>query len=262
MLIYLFWFLFMSLLNLNQANLSDIRLIASDVDGTLTQNGKFSSDFISTLLDLQSAGIKVLLVTGRSAGWVSALVNYLPVAGAIAENGGVFLQPDGQQDLLSSIPNLSRHRILLENTFHHIKQLFPNLHPSADNQFRITDWTFDVDNLSTEDIQAISSQCQQMGWSFTYSNVQCHIKPLHQDKATGLMSVLKKYFPEFNSQQVLTIGDSPNDEAMFNPDLFPISVGVANVRHYQDEMLHLPKYVTQASEFAGFSELAKLLLQT
>ncbi|WP_242025302.1 HAD family hydrolase [Phormidium tenue] len=78
----------MTLLNLNQADLSDTRLIASDVDGTLTRNGKFSSDFISTLLDLQSSGIKVLLVTGRSAGWVSALVNYLPVSGAIAENGG------------------------------------------------------------------------------------------------------------------------------------------------------------------------------
>jgi HAD superfamily hydrolase (TIGR01484 family) len=261
MLIYLFWFLFMTLLNLNQADLSDIRLIASDVDGTLTQNGKFSSDFISTLIDLQSAGIKVLLVTGRSAGWVSALVNYLPVEGAIAENGGLFLQPNGTQDLLSSVPNLSRHRILLENTFHHIKQLFPNLLTSTDNQFRITDWTFDVDNLSTEDIQAISSQCHQMGWSFTYSNVQCHIKPIHQDKATGLMSVLKKYFPELNSQQVLTVGDSPNDEAMFDADLFPLSVGVANIRHYQDQMLHLPKYLTQASEFAGFSELAKLLLQ-
>ena len=261
MLIYLFWFLFMTLLNLNQANLSDIRLIASDVDGTLTDNGKFSSDLISTLLDLQSSGIKVLLVTGRSAGWVSALVNYLPVAGAIAENGGVFLQPDGQQDLLSSIPNLSRHRILLENTFHHIKQLFPNLHPSVDNQFRITDWTFDVNDLSTDDIQAISSQCQQMGWSFTYSNVQCHIKPIHQDKATGLLSVLSNHFPELNSQQVLTVGDSPNDEAMFDDTKFPISVGVANIRHYQDKMLHLPKYVTQASEFTGFSELAKLLLQ-
>ena len=252
----------MTLLNLNQADLSDIRLIASDVDGTLTRNGKFSSDFISTLLDLQSSGIKVLLVTGRSAGWVSALVNYLPVSGAIAENGGVFLQADGQKDLLSSVPNLSRHRILLENTFHHIKQLFPNLLTSADNQFRITDWTFDVDNLSADDIQAISAQCDLMGWSFTYSNVQCHIKPLSQDKATGLLSVLKKYFPELNSQQVLTVGDSPNDEAMFDPALFPISVGVANVRHYQDKMLHLPKYVTEASEFAGFSELAKLLLQT
>ena len=252
----------MTLLNLNQSNLSDIHLIASDVDGTLTDNGKFSSDFIPTLLDLQSSGIKVLLVTGRSSGWVSALVNYLPVDGAIAENGGVFLQPNGQQDLLSSIPNLSRHRILLENTFHHIKQLFPNLHPSADNQFRITDWTFDVDNLSADDIQSISIQCDLMGWSFTYSNVQCHIKPLHQDKATGLMSVLKKYFPELNSQQVLTIGDSPNDEAMFDAYLFPLSVGVANIRHYQDQMVHLPKYLTQASEFAGFSELAKLLLQT
>jgi HAD superfamily hydrolase (TIGR01484 family) len=252
----------MSLLNLNQANLSDIHLIASDVDGTLTHNGKFSSDFISTLLDLKSAGIKVLLVTGRSAGWVNALVNYLPVEGAIAENGGLFLQLNGTQDLLSSVPNLSRHRILLENTFHHIKQLFPNLHPSADNQFRITDWTFDVNDLSTDDIQSISSQCQQMGWSFTYSNVQCHIKPIHQDKATGLLSVLTNHFSELNSQQVLTVGDSPNDEAMFNPDLFPISVGVANVCHYQDKMLHLPKYVTQASEFAGFSELAKLLLQT
>ncbi|MFN9533176.1 MAG: HAD hydrolase family protein, partial [Pseudanabaena sp.] len=209
----------------------------------------------------QSAGIKVLLVTGRSAGWVSALVNYLPVAGAIAENGGIFLKPNGTQDLLSSVPNLSRHRILLENTFHHIKQLFPNLHPSADNQFRITDWTFDVNDLSIDGIQAISTQCVLMGWSFTYSNVQCHIKPIHQDKATGLLSVLNSHFPELNLQQVLAVGDSPNDEAMFNPDLFPISVGVANVRHYQDKMLHLPKYVTQASEFAGFSELAKLLLQ-
>ena len=251
----------MTLLNLNQTDLSDIRLIASDVDGTLTLNGKFASDFISTLLDLQSAGIKVLLVTGRSAGWVSALVNYLPVAGAIAENGGLFLQPNGQQDLLSSVPNLSKHRIFLENTFHHIKQKFPNLQTSTDNQFRITDWTFDVNDLSTDDIQAISSQCQQMGWSFTYSNVQCHIKPVHQDKATGLLSVLNNHFPEINSQQVLTVGDSPNDEAMFDADLFPISVGVANVRHYQDKMLHLPKYVTQASEFSGFSELAKLLLQ-
>ena len=251
----------MTQLNFNQTDLSDIRLIASDVDGTLTHNGKFSSDFISTLLDLQSAEIKVLLVTGRSAGWVSALVNYLPVAGAIAENGGIFLQPNGTQDLLSSVPNLSRHRILLENTFHHIKQLFPNLHPSADNQFRITDWTFDVNDLSTDDIQAISSQCQQMGWSFKYSNVQCHIKPIHQDKSTGLLSVLSNHFPELNSQQVLTVGDSPNDETMFTPAKFPISVGVANVCHYQNKMMHLPKYMTHASEFAGFQELAQLLLK-
>jgi hydroxymethylpyrimidine pyrophosphatase-like HAD family hydrolase len=99
-----------------------------------------------------------------------------------------------------------------------------------------------------------------MGWSFTYSNVQCHIKPVYQDKATGLLSVLSNHFPELNSQQVLTIDDSPNDEAMFDSAKFPVSVGVANILHYRDNMSHLPKYVTQASEFAGFCELAKLLL--
>jgi hypothetical protein len=95
-------------------------------------------------------------------------VNYLPVAGAIAENGGLFLQSNGQQNLLSSISNLSRHRILLENTFHHIKQQFSNLYPSTDNQFRITDWTFDINDLSTDDIQAISSQVSKwVGVSLT-----------------------------------------------------------------------------------------------
>ena len=151
--------------------------------------------------------------------------------------------------------------ILLENTFHQIKQLFPNLHPSADNQFRITDWTFDVNDLSTDDIEKIAWQCHQMGWSFTYSNVQCHIKPLHQDKATGLDAVLKNHFTKINSQQVLTVGDSPNDAAMFDHAKFPTSVGVANVLHYQDKMQHFPQYITYASEFAGFAELAQLLLK-
>jgi hydroxymethylpyrimidine pyrophosphatase-like HAD family hydrolase len=75
------------------------------------------------------------------------------------------------------------------------------------------------------------------------------------------LSVINRYFPELSSQQILTIGDSPNDEAMFDPEKFPNTVGVANVHHYQDKMQHLPKYVTQASEFGGFQELAQLLLK-
>jgi HAD superfamily hydrolase (TIGR01484 family) len=251
----------MNLLNLNQADLSNIRLIASDVDGTLTQNGKFVPNFIDTLLDLQSSGIKVFLVTGRSAGWVNALVNYLPVTAAIAENGGLYLQPDGKQDLLSDIPDLTEHRLLLENAFCQIKNRFSNLKISSDNQFRITDWTFDVGNLTADEISAIAGQCHEMSLGFTYSTVQCHIKLAHQDKEIGLTKILGRYFPEFNQYQVLTVGDSPNDEAMFVPDKFPMSVGVANILHYQDKMTHLPKYVTQASEFLGFAELAKLLLQ-
>ncbi len=65
-------------------------LIATDMDGTLTQRGKFTPALLQALDDLAAIGTKVLIVTGRSAGWVSGLVSYLPVAGAIAENGGLF----------------------------------------------------------------------------------------------------------------------------------------------------------------------------
>jgi hypothetical protein len=75
------------------------------------------------------------------------------------------------------------------------------------------------------------------------------------------LSVLSNHFPELNSQQILTIGDSPNDEPMFDPEKFLNSIGVANIHHYQDKMQHLPKYVTQGSEFGGFQELAQLLLK-
>lgn len=60
------------------------------MDGTLTRLGKFTADLLQVLEDLQAAGISVLIVTGHSAGWVSGLVSYLPVQGAIAENGGLF----------------------------------------------------------------------------------------------------------------------------------------------------------------------------
>ena len=74
------------------------RLIATDMDGTLAQQGKFTASLLHALEDLSAADIPVLIVTGRSAGWVSGLATYLPVAGAmapatgkqIAENGGLF----------------------------------------------------------------------------------------------------------------------------------------------------------------------------
>ncbi|WP_242016697.1 hypothetical protein [Pseudanabaena cinerea] len=49
---------------------------------------------------------------------------------------------------------------------------------------------------------------------------------------------------------------------MFNHAKFPISVGVANIRHYQQQMQHFPKYLTQASEFGGFQELVMKLIQS
>ena len=60
------------------------------------------------------------------------------------------------------------------------------------------------------------------------------------------------------NDQFVFVGDSPNDEPMF--DYFEKSVGVANVHDFEDRIQTLPKYVTKKRSGNGFSELAQILL--
>lgn len=244
-----------------QDALKSVRLIATDMDGTLTIAGKFRPAFLGALERLKAAGFLVVIVTGRSAGWVSGLAHYLPIAGAVSENGGLFYAGAGAAPhLLPPIADLAIHRQQLGELFAQLQRQFPGIRPSVDNPFRLTDWTFDVQGLSVQDLQHMEAECHDRGWSFTYSTVQCHLMAKGQDKATGLLKVLETYFPQVSPQQVLTVGDSPNDESLFNPALFPLSVGVANLSHYVDQMNHTPCWLTTAAEGQGFVELAELLL--
>jgi HAD superfamily hydrolase (TIGR01484 family) len=236
-----------------------VRLIATDVDGTLTLNGKFTSALLAALNQLASVGLPVVITTGRSAGWVNGLAEYLPVVGAIAENGAIFYKGH-HTDLLVSIPDLAAHRAALARTFVSLQTAFPKIQESSDNRFRLTDWTFDVQGLSLRDLQELRDRTHDQGWGFTYSTVQCHIRLPQQDKASGLEQVLQRYFPELAKEDVVTIGDSPNDESMFNGDRFPLSVGVANIRSYVDQIQYQPQFITEAAEGEGFCELARSIL--
>lgn len=240
--------------------LDGVQLVATDMDGTLTHQGRFSAALMDALKVLQGADIPVIVVTGRSAGWVNGLVSYLPIAGAIAENGGLFFSSEDEYRLTVDLGSLQEHRHKLASTFHTLKRTFPNLREALDNAFRFSDWTFDVRGLSQTDLAELQNQCESEGWSFTYSNVQCHIKPARQDKATALQQVLAEDFPGISSQSVITIGDSLNDESLFNPVIFPRSVGVANLREVGDRLTHIPTYVTRGSEVDGFCELTKAIL--
>ena len=49
----------------------------------------------------QQLKFQYLIVTGRSAGWVSAISSLMPIVGAIAENGGLFY-PSGNSEPVST----------------------------------------------------------------------------------------------------------------------------------------------------------------
>ncbi len=237
-----------------------LKLLATDMDGTLTRQGKFTAALLKGLERLQRAGWPVVIVTGRSAGWVNGLAHYLPVVGAMAENGGVYFPQTGSPEPLVDLPDLAAHRQQLATVFLQLQQRWPQLKESDDNRFRLTDWTFDVEGLSPTDLEAMAEVCQALGWGFTYSTVQCHLFTLGQSKAAGLQRVLQRHFEPIVAAEVITLGDSPNDESLFNPTLFPHAVGVANVKDYLPRLGHCPAYVTHAPEVDGFLELVQALV--
>lgn len=241
-------------------NANQIRLIATDMDGTLTKNEKFTPRLLEALETLANIPIPVLIITGRSAGWVEGLYHYLPIVGAIAENGGIFYgNHSDYPEILTSIGDIQKHRQDLSQIFSDLCRVYPQLKESSDNQYRLTDWTFSVEGLSTEEIKHLKTLTEERGLSFTYSTVQCHLKPRQQDKAMGLKQALSKFFPTYSLTQVLTLGDSPNDDPLFNSAIFPVSVGVANLLTYRDQLINHPAYITQKPEVEGFLEVVSLL---
>jgi hydroxymethylpyrimidine pyrophosphatase-like HAD family hydrolase len=59
-------------------------------------------------------------------------------------------------------------------------------------------------------------------------------------------------------QRWVYVGDSTNDQRMF--EVFDNSVGVANIRRFLPELVHLPRFVTEAERGAGFAEVVDALL--
>ncbi len=165
---------------------ASIKLVATDMDGTLTRQGKFTQDLLNGLERLRQANIAVVMVTGRSAGWVQGLAHYLPIAGAMAENGGVYIAgADAGAECLTPLPDVPTHRQQLSALFERLQQQWPQLQPSSDNLFRLTDWTFDVAGLTQADLDRLQQASQANGWGFTYSTVQCHLYKPGQSKAAG-----------------------------------------------------------------------------
>ena len=45
-------------------------------------------------------------------------------------------------------------------------------------------------------------------------------------------------------------------------EAFPHSVGVANIRRFEDQLTHKPGYITLGERGAGFAEVARAVLAT
>lgn len=66
-----------------------IRYVLMDIDDTLTQRGKLLDSSYTALWRLHKAGLVVIPVTGRPAGWCDLIARQWPVDAVIGENGAL-----------------------------------------------------------------------------------------------------------------------------------------------------------------------------
>ena len=242
-----------------------LRLLASDIDDTLTVNGVFPQTLISTLAQLAKSGLQVLLVTGRHAGTAKTLASYLPhIAGVIAENGAVFVAAgNGPIEFLCDTASVPDFRERLNRAYEEIDAAFHVL-PTGEDALRLTERTYiREDRFTLSDFKEMERIAESHGLGFMYSTVHAHLMLPGVNKADAVTRIAKEKLGIANPRlQVMTVGDSPNDRSLFRAEHFMYSAGVRNVADFVEALgPDLPRYLLNQREGRGFAELARFLVE-
>lgn len=238
-------------------------VVFSDVDDTLTCDGVLPVETYSALVSLQQAGIEVVPVTGASAGWCDCLIKTWPINHIIGENGAVFMEKDDRNIVTT---HYVKDADIVERDLDKLMQLgnelsdhFPEVRFTQDQPFRLTDVAFDIGQAVTVE----DSIAEQATLWLLSQNVAARRSSIHinvwigeHSKASTAMSWLGAR--DIDPAHCLFIGDSPNDESMF--ERFPVSVGVANVQRFLSGMDYTPTYITESKGGYGFVEMVNVLL--
>ena len=74
-----------------------VRFVLCDIDDTLTDDGRLTARAYDALERLHAAGLKVVPVTGRPAGWCDLIARFWPVDAVVGENGALYFAYDREE---------------------------------------------------------------------------------------------------------------------------------------------------------------------
>src|SRR5688500_16034532 len=81
------------------AEFEGVKAVLTDIDDTLTTDGRLPAEAYSALERLQRAGLIVIPVTGRPAGWCDLIARLWPVDGVVGENGALYFRCEPGQGM-------------------------------------------------------------------------------------------------------------------------------------------------------------------
>lgn len=242
--------------------------VLTDIDDTLTTEGKITPDALAALHALRAAGLPVFAITGRPAGWSEAFALAWPVNAIVAENGAVALWrgPDGAlcKSYLQDAAARQTNRARLHTVAQKILTELPQARLSQDSPGRETDIAIDHSEFAQLDQASIAQVVQLMqqgGLNATVSSIHINGWIGDHHKLAGARWIVREQLGrdiDAERENWVYVGDSTNDALMFGH--FPHSVGVANVARFWQQLLHHPRYVALGARGAGFAEVAQAVL--
>lgn len=249
---------------------SNIKYIFTDIDDTLTDHGQLKPKPYEMLWELKNKGFEIVPITGRPAGWCEMIARFWPVEAIIGENGGFYFYYENNKmnrHFYQDESTRKKNRHDLDALEKQILNEVPGCAVSSDQFCRILDLAIDF----CEDVKPLHpQQVQRIIELFKAGGAQAKESSIHVNGWFGDFDKLKmckiyckevlKIDPETNQDQICFIGDSPNDEPMF--EFFNNSVAVSNIKKFKNQLKHKPNYITPSSGGSGFCEFAEALLNT
>lgn len=247
-----------------------IKGVLCDIDDTLSTEGRITVEAYSAMQRLQQAGLLVIPVTGRPAGWCDHIARMWPADGVVGENGAFYFCYDKaarrmRRHFVTDATTRAEHRTRLAQIGQEIIKAVPGAAIAADQQYRETDLAIDfcedVAPLPQAAIDEIMQRMEKHGLTAKVSSIHVNGWFGMYDKLSMTKILMCEIFDvdlDAARNQYVFVGDSPNDTPMFR--YFPHAVGVANIQDFGERVEHLPAYVCQNRCGAGFAEVAAVLL--
>ena len=186
-----------------------VTTLVSDVDDTITSDGRLLPCALEAMYRLERAGVRLVLLTGGSAGWSDVYIRQWPVSCVIAESGAVCLTKDERgQIVYRTNPVIRPEEIKKREAF---LSSLDKEKLSSDQYARLHDIAADLSKCTGCELEEIKRKALENGAFMAQSSILAYI------------------------------GDSLPDEPMFAS--FPLSAGTKRVADNQKSFSHLPSYV-------------------
>src|SRR5687768_13471872 len=126
----------------------EVRGVFCDIDDTLTTDGRLTAEAYAAMERLAEAGLPVVPITGRPAGWCDHIARMWPVSGVVGENGAFWMRYDAAsrklvKRFLAGDDERAANRAKLAGIGRKILAAVPGAALASDQLYRETDLAID-----------------------------------------------------------------------------------------------------------------------